>query len=143
LPGVLLDTHALYWLVTAAGELSEEALLSIAANQSAGTLYVSPITAWELAIASRKPAHRDPPNLGSRSPSKWFSEAIVEVDAKIIPIKQRIACEAAAVAMDTGHRDPGDCYLIATARVKRIPIITRDSIMRSLASPGYLDVVVC
>jgi PIN domain nuclease of toxin-antitoxin system len=74
LPGALLDTHTLYWLVTAAGDLSEEALLAIAANQTAATLHVSPITAWELAIASKKPPHKDPPNLGALTPAKWFSK---------------------------------------------------------------------
>jgi PIN domain nuclease of toxin-antitoxin system len=116
LPGALLDTHTLYWLVTAAGAISEEALIAIAECQTAGTLYVSPITAWELTIASRKPAHKHPPNLGVGTPSKWFSTAVAVTGAKVVPIKQRIACEAAAVVADTGHKDPGDCYLIATAR---------------------------
>lgn len=140
---MLLDTHTLYWLVTAVDTLSEEALIAIAESQAARVLYVSPITAWELTIASRKPAHRDPPNLGAGTPSKWFSEAVAATGAKIIPIRQRIACEAAAVVVDTGHKDPGDCYLIATARVRKIPIVTRDAIMLGLASPDYLEVVVC
>ena len=62
MPGALLDTHALYWLVTAVATLSEEALIAIANNQAAGTLYVSPITASELTIAAKKPPHKDPPN---------------------------------------------------------------------------------
>lgn len=143
MPGALLDTHALYWLVTAVDALSEEALLAIAECQATGTLFVSPITAWELAVASRKPPHRNPPNLGTATPSKWFSQATAVTGSKVIPIKQRIACEAAAVAGETGHKDPGDCYLIATARVKKIPIITRDIIMQGLAAPEYLDVIVC
>jgi PIN domain nuclease of toxin-antitoxin system len=143
LPGALLDTHTLIWLVTAADTLSEEALIVVAESQAADALYVSPITAWELAIASRKPVHRDPPNLGAKTPSKWFSEAVVSTGAKIIPIKQRIACEAAAVVVATGHKDPGDCYLIATARVRKVPIITRDAIIQGLAVPDYLDVIVC
>ncbi|WP_430682319.1 PIN domain-containing protein [Mesorhizobium australafricanum] len=63
--------------------------------------------------------------------------------AKIVPIKQRIACEAASVITDTDHKDPGDCYLIATARVRKVPIITRDAIMLGLASPNYLAIIVC
>jgi len=140
---VLLDTHTLYWLITAAGTLSEEALIAIADNQTNGTLYVSPITAWELSIASRKPPHKDPPSLGTQSPSRWFSDAVAATKARVVPIHQRIACEAAAVVTDTGHRDPGNCYLIATARVKKIAIITRDSVMLRLASPPYFNVIVC
>ena len=125
MPGILLDTHVPYWLVSGAEPLSDEALLAIGENQATGTLYVSPITAWELSIAARKPAHRGPPNLGVGSPSRWFSAAVEATAAKIIPIRQRIAVEAAAVVTTTGHKDPGDCYLIATARVRKIPIMTR------------------
>lgn len=143
MPGVLLDTHALYWLVTDAESLTEEALISISENQVSGTLFVSPITAWELTIASRKPVHKDPPDFGTASPSKWFSQTVSAIGAKIVPIKQRIACEAASVVVDTNHKDPGDCYLIATARVKKIPLITRDAVIHGLAEATYLETIMC
>ena len=140
---MLLDSHTLYWLVSGEDALTDEALIAIGENQESGTLYVSPITAWELTIAARKPAHKDPPKLGDGTPQKWFRDAIQATAAKIIPIQQRIALEAAAVVTATGHKDPGDCYLIATARVRKIPIITRDVVKRGLAAPDYLDVIVC
>jgi PIN domain nuclease of toxin-antitoxin system len=45
----------------------------------------------------------------------------------------------------TDHNDPGGCFLIATARLKQIPIVTRDSVMRTIAAvdPDCLAVVVC
>ena len=63
--------------------------------------------------------------------------------AKIIPVKQRIACAAALVPDDTGHKDPGDCILMATAKVRKIAIITRDEKMIEMGAAGYLDVTVC
>jgi PIN domain len=62
---------------------------------------------------------------------------------KVAPIQQKIAIEAAEAPVATGHKDPGDCCLIATSRVRKIPIITRDPVMRKLATDGYLDVIVC
>ncbi len=139
--GVLLDSHVLYWLVR--GEaLTDEALVTIGENQELGTLFVSPITAWELTLASRKPAHRNPPNLGDGTPAAWFSAAVKAVGAKIIPIRSKIALEAAAVIVQTGHNDPGDCYLVATARVRRIPLVRRDRVLIGL-DRAYLDVVMC
>lgn len=70
MPGALLDTHALYWLVTAADILLEEAILAIAVNQAAGTLYVSPITGWELAVASRKAAHKGRVDFDGAEPAR-------------------------------------------------------------------------
>lgn len=144
MPGALLDTHTLYWLVSGAADLTEDALAAIGENQEAGTLYVSPITSWELGVIAQKPPARRP-DLGGLTPGVWFREAVAATGAKIVPVRQRIAIEAANVATDTGHKDPGDCFLIATARVRRIPIITRDGVMRDLARdrPDYLSVIEC
>lgn len=141
----MLDTHALFWLVSGEGELNEQALLAIGMNQLAGTLFVSPVTAWELAVATGKSRAAGRPHLGEVSPQRWFREAVRATTARIMPIKQRIACEAAQVVTVTGHKDPGDCFLIATARVGRIPILTRDGTMQSIAAtdPAYLEVIGC
>ncbi|HET9639280.1 MAG TPA: type II toxin-antitoxin system VapC family toxin [Allosphingosinicella sp.] len=143
--GILLDSHALYWLVSGEVELLDGALDAIGENQEAGTLFVSPITAWEISTAARKRRLAGRPHLGGDSPERWFREAVRATSARIVPIRQRISLAAARVVTETGHKDPGDCFLIASARVRGMPIVTRDQIMQSLAAerPGYLDVIVC
>lgn len=142
MPGVLLDTHVLYWLVSGEQPLSDEALIAIGENQDAGTLYVSPITAWELSLAARK--RNNAPQLGDGAAGKWFRDAVRATAAKIAPINQRIAIEAAEVVVVTGHKDPGDCYLIATSRIRKIPIISRDNVMIDMANrPEYLSLIQC
>ncbi|GLQ37850.1 hypothetical protein GCM10007908_14700 [Rhizobium albus] len=141
--GVLLDTHALYWLVTSADVMTDAALVTIADAQSTNALFVSPISAWELAIAAAKPAHKNPTSFGDASAGTWFSAAIRAIGAKVIPVGQRIACLAAQAAVETDHRDPGDCYLIATARHRRIPIVSRDAVMLKLAASDYLQIIRC
>jgi PIN domain nuclease of toxin-antitoxin system len=145
LAGLLLDTHALYWLVSGEEDLTEEALVAIGESQEAELLFVSPPTAWELSIATRKTRIAGRPNLGEDPPDRWFRKAMDATGARIIPIQQRISCEAAKVVVETGHKDPGDCFLIATARIRRIPFVTRDGNILSLAAEkaGYLDVIEC
>jgi PIN domain nuclease of toxin-antitoxin system len=145
LPGLLLDTHALFWLVSGEDTLTDQALVEIGLAQAAGRLYVSPITAWELSVATQKPRQAGRPHLGNDPVDRWFRAAIRATAAKIIPIHQKIALEAANVVLATGHKDPGDCYLIATARIRRIPIVTRDGVLQSIAAadPNYLAVVPC
>jgi len=145
LPGILLDTHALYWLVSGEDALTEEALVAIGENQQAGSLYVSPITSWELSVATQKNRVAGRPHLGEEPPARWFREAVAVTEAKIIPIKQRISCEAAEIVIATGHRDPGDCFLMATARVRKLTLVTRDNIMQQIAAddPSYLNIIVC
>lgn len=141
--GALLDTFTLYELLTSPERLLADALATIAENQALGTLYVSPITAWELALAAKKPSHRDPPDLGQLTPALWFRRAVTNSGAKVIPIGQRIACAAALVPDETGHKDPGDCILVATAKVRKVPILTRDETIVAMARNGYLDVIRC
>ena len=60
---MLLDTHALLWLVR--GEFrTEAAMAALRAAQDEGGLYVSAVSAWELGVAELK--RRDRPELGSR-----------------------------------------------------------------------------
>jgi PIN domain nuclease of toxin-antitoxin system len=145
LSGILLDSHALYWLVSGEAELLDGALDAIGENQEAGTLFVSPITAWEISIAARKRRLAGRPYLGEDSPERWFREAVRATSARIIPIKQQVSFAAAKVVSETGHKDPGDCFLIAAARVRHVPIVTRDKIMHTIAAerPGYLEVILC
>jgi PIN domain nuclease of toxin-antitoxin system len=57
----------------------------------------------------------------------------------------RIALEAARVPADCEHNDPGDCYLIATARVRGLSLVTRDARIQQLAAddPEYLTIIRC
>jgi PIN domain nuclease of toxin-antitoxin system len=103
---------------------------------------VSPISAWELALASRKRQHPDRPDFGSNTPATWFAASVAALAARMAPIDAAIAVEAAEVVVATGHKDPGDCHLIATARVNKVPIVTRDRILLSV-DPAYLQVIPC
>lgn len=142
---MLLDTHALYWLVSGEEELANAALVAIGESQEEGTLFVSPISAWELAIATQKSRVADRPHLGDDPPARWFREAIRATAARVALIRQRISCEAANVVTDTGHKDPGDCFLMATARVRGLSLVTRDTAIRDIAAhhAAYLAVIVC
>jgi PIN domain nuclease of toxin-antitoxin system len=144
MPGLLLDTNALIWFLSEA-PMEGDALFAIAEAQAENTLFVSPITAWEAALAIRhhNPARR--PDLQGQDAATWFREGRRKTGAKLVKIGVRIALEAARVPAIYGQGDPGDCYLIATARVQRLAIITRDGRMAALAAvqPAYLRVVPC
>lgn len=143
--GVLLDTHTLYWLVSGEEALTEDALVAIGDSQEAGALLVSPITAWELSVTSTKNRVAGRPHLGDDPPARWCRDAVNVTEATIIPIRQRISIEAANVVTHTGHKDPGDCFLIASARVRKVPLVTRDTIIRQIANDhaGYIEIIVC
>lgn len=138
---LLLDTHALLWLVR--GEFRTRAALdAVAAAQDANALYASAITAWELGVAELKRTGR--PELGM-APGAWFRQALRTTNAKLAIITPAVSAEAASVPAIYGRGDPGDCFLIATARVRRLSLVTRDGPMLQLAAarPSYVQAVEC
>ena len=80
--------------------------------------------------------------LGQFTPDEWFRAALALTGSRIAPIHQKIAIETARVAALTGHSDPADCCLMATARIKEVPLITHDPKIRAAAAKGYLQVIV-
>jgi PIN domain nuclease of toxin-antitoxin system len=139
---VLLDTHAIIWFM-ARNRLERTALDAIALAQSASNVLISPISVWEAALALRK--RHSQPDLGGRETAQWLRAVLRVPGFKLANVSRRIALEAAQVPAILGRGDPGDCFLIATARVKRIPIVTRDYQILRLAQtrPSYLSAIRC
>jgi len=144
MPGLLLDTHALVWFQSAQ-PMEEEALNAIVEAQNSHSLFVSPITAWEVAVLQQHPNPARRPNLLGHAAAIWFRNARRETGAQLVRIGVRIALEAARVPADCDHKDPGDCYLIATARVRELALVTRDVRIRDLTArdPAYLTTILC
>lgn len=137
-----MDTNALIWFLNG-DQLDAAALVAIVEAQSSHGIFVSPISAWEAALAVRKPRGR--PDLGGRDAAQWFQAALKVPGVKLVRPSSRIAIEAAKVPSIYGHGDPGDCFIIATARIKKLPVVTRDRRMHGLATrrPEYLRTIPC
>lgn len=56
-----------------------------------------------------------------------------------------IAAATASVPATCGRGDPGDCFLVATARVRRLSLVTRDGSILRLARERlrYMQMVGC
>jgi PIN domain nuclease of toxin-antitoxin system len=140
--GLLLDTNAMIWFL-AEEPMEAAALYAIAEAQAAGQLYVSPISAWEAALALAKPSRQ--PNLSGQDAATWFKKGRKQLGARLLTPGIAVGLEAARVPAIYGSGDPGDCYIIASARVGRHTVVTRDRRMRSLHArlPAYLATIGC
>jgi len=140
--GLLLDSNAMIWFL-AEEPMEAAALFAIAAAQADNELFVSPITAWEAALALTKPNRQ--PNLNGQDAATWFKSGRKKIGARLITLSIKIGLEAARVPAVYGNGDPGDCYIIASARVGRHSVVTRDAKMRALQrnQPAYLTTVTC
>jgi PIN domain nuclease of toxin-antitoxin system len=122
---LLLDTHALVWLVMDSPKLGK-----LARRRAARGSHVSAITFWELEMLAEAGRIR----LGMS-----VSEArgvVLRANVEEVPIDGVIAMTAARLGM---HGDPGDRLIVATALTHGATLMTADEKIRSMKSVRTLD----
>ncbi|OAN51118.1 twitching motility protein PilT [Paramagnetospirillum marisnigri] len=115
---VLLDTHAWAWSLSGDDRLSPAALASLEAAQ---TVYVSPISFFEVA---RKVRLGKWPEMEPFAPR--LAALLNEQGGAVAGFDPAIAVAAGLMAW--GHRDPFDRLLAATALHYNLPLISADSV---------------
>jgi len=138
---VLFDTNSLLWYGNGV-RLRPDASDAISNSPE---LFSSTISVWELAFADRKHHPLRRPDLRGLTPRIWFDHAINQFGITVLPITTDIAAEAADIAPLYGSGDPGDCFLIATAHIYKLTLVTRDARILEFArtNPNYLSVIQC
>jgi PIN domain nuclease of toxin-antitoxin system len=118
---LLLDTHAFLWWVSGDRALgaSTRAVIDVPANP----VYVSAVTAWEIAI-KRSKGTLDAPD---GDVATWIArEGFLELDVAV-----RHATVAGA--LPPHHRDPFDRMLVAQAQVNDLTLVTSDAQLENYA----------
>ena len=115
---VLLDTHALVWLLEGGENLGEEArqLADAAAKENA--LLVSAMTFWEVAMLEQR--HR----LALAQPVANWRQKVLDIGIEEIPMSGDIGILAAE--MEGFPRDPADRIIAATAYIHGCTLVTAD-----------------
>ena len=117
---LLLDTCALLWLSDDQGKLSQVARQLIVRH--AGSLFVSAASGFEIA---RKQSQG---KLDLPLPAEeWYPQAIASHGLAEIPLTGEILIRAAHLPMI--HRDPCDRFILATALLKDMTLVTADTVM--------------
>lgn len=114
---ILLDTCSLIWLAAQQNMLSKQAIAAISKN--AGNIYISAISAFEIAIKTRKKLIQLP-----ATTDIWYQTTLTHHGIIEIPINSKIAIRSANLPII--HKDPADRIIIATALEKHLKIITPD-----------------
>lgn len=130
---VLLDTHALVWVVARDSDLSPaaEALIGEAAYDNA--LFVSAVSFWEIALLVSK--QRLTLELPVQS---WAAQVQAKPGLVIHPLTHDIAI-ASTMLPGRMHPDPADRFIVATARALDATLITRDQRLLAYGRHGHLD----
>jgi PIN domain nuclease of toxin-antitoxin system len=119
---LLLDTHIVLWLDSGDKRLRSATLdLIEACWRRGGTVLVSAITSWEIALlVSLGRINLDLPA------DAWVERFADHPGIEVIPLTHRAASRAYRLD-GLENRDPGDRLLIATAIERESPLVTYDA----------------
>ncbi|MEN8149728.1 MAG: type II toxin-antitoxin system VapC family toxin [Planctomycetota bacterium] len=120
---VLLDTCALFWWVAMPDRMSVAAARACRRMESEGGV-VSSISFWELGVQQRKG------KIDLGVPFDDFCDRVRSTGIlEIVPVTLAIWQESLRLPWE--HRDPADRVIVATARLRGLPIVTADEGIRS------------
>jgi PIN domain nuclease of toxin-antitoxin system len=114
---MILDTCALLWLAEGGDRLSKAARDRI---ENAPIVYVMSISAFEIGIKCRSGKLRLP-----MPTAEWFQAVVNHHGLAVQPLDWNV-CLAAA-ELPPLHKDPCDRFIIAAAKMRRMPVVTSDN----------------
>jgi len=122
---LLLDTHIWIWSDVEAHKLSSEVARELASPEN--ERYLSAVSVWEAILLLEKKRTRLNGDFGG-----WFKKSKLELGLIEVPLNWEIAHEIRYTII--GYRDPGDRFLVATAKVYNFTLVTADE--RLMEIPG-------
>ena len=122
---ILLDTHALAWLVAEPERLSRPAASAIRRARISDGVAIASITVWELALLFARGILRTHSTVEAAVQNLLTRSGVV-----IVPITAEVAAIAAQFS-DDYPKDPADRLIGATALAKGMGLVTRDERIRA------------
>ena len=113
---MLLDTCALLWLADNHRKISSEVLARI---EEAPAVHISVATCFEIALKCKAGKLKLPV-----PPKSWLDQVLEHHDLAVIDISRDVALLAAD--LPPYHKDPCDRFIIATAMIYHLPVVTAD-----------------
>jgi PIN domain nuclease of toxin-antitoxin system len=118
---ILLDTCVLFWLELGPERISPKAREAMLAQGA--QLFASAVSAFELGLKVRAGEITLPMPTG-----KWVREVCERRGIRVLPLDEEAAGFSATLPML--HRDPCDRFLIATAQLAGLALVTPDDKIR-------------
>lgn len=120
---LLLDTHIWLWLVENPNKLGTQTAKELASP--ANELWLSPVSTWEVLLLNRKRRIRLPAD-----PESWLPVALAGIQ-RHAPLTHEIVFVSEGLPL---HNDPADRFLVATAQVLDLTLVTADQRLLGLGT---------
>jgi len=114
---LLLDTHVWLWAILEPSRLSPASRQLL--EDSENELWLSPISVWEAhLLAEQRRIELD------ALPAEWLDRELARFPLRDAPLTRPIAIASRTVLLP--HQDPADRFIVATAAVYDLDLVTAD-----------------
>ena len=117
---IVLDTHVWVWFVSNPELLSKAAKKAIDASMGQKGIFISSISAWEVAMLAAKKRLKLTIDV-----TDWIGKSERLPFFQFIPVDNSVAVKAVNLPQPL-HKDPADRIIIATAVTVAAPLVTKD-----------------
>ena len=114
---LLLDTCAVLRLAN--GEFGKFSRSAMDAMREAGMLYVSPISEWEISLKWKQGGIKLP-----LEPRELMRKMVDAYSLSLVPLSEEVMFRA--TELPDIHKDPADRFIIATALLGNMVVVTTD-----------------
>lgn len=121
---IVLDTHAWVWWISVPERLSRRAREAIDGSMGDGSVCVSAISCWEVALLVKKGRLEL-----TMDPSDWISRCESLPFLRFVPVDNHIALRSVQLPGPL-HEDPADRIIVATAQSLGASLVTKDRRLR-------------
>lgn len=115
---LLLDTHIWLWSALDPARLSKR--VRVALENRENELWLSPMSVWETLVLARKKRL-----ILESTPEQWVRRALNELPVREAPMSHEVAIRSEALRLS--HKDPADRFIVATAVVYELTLVTADN----------------
>jgi len=132
---LLLDTHIWINYLDASPLLKPSLVQTIEEARSTGNVFVSVISIWETTLLIRLNRLKLHYSIVS-----WVEQALSLPGVQLLPFTPQIAIDSVNLP-EPMHKDPSDRILVASARVEKLTLVTRDGDILAFAKATKLAVI--
>jgi len=132
---LLLDTHVWIWFINGDERLSTNNHMLINRAILKAKAFISTISVWEVSmLVNKQRVILEMPIL------EWVDQALELARINLASLSPKIMVDSCNLPGDF-HQDPADRMIVATARIERLTLLTRDKNILNYSKNNYVSTI--